>query len=92
MDSKKAMVFDLAVDKDKYIFPSSISETLVEASDELKNLNDRLNETLDTIEDLTLNCKKEDYHIRKALVVSNEHIVKTEGKITYLPIYDVMLF
>ena len=36
--------------------------------------------------------KNEDYHIRKAFVVSNERTIKTDGKITYLPIYDVMFF
>ncbi len=32
----------------------------------------------------------EDYHIKKAFVFSNERTVKTDGKITYLPIYYVM--
>ncbi len=36
--------------------------------------------------------KNEDYHIQKAFVVSNERTIKTDGKITYLPIYDVMFF
>lgn len=35
--------------------------------------------------------KNEDYHIKKAFVVSNERTIKTDGKITYLPIYYVML-
>lgn len=34
--------------------------------------------------------KNEDYHIKKALVVSNERTVKQVGKIIYLPIYYVM--
>lgn len=34
----------------------------------------------------------EDYHIKKAYVVSNERQVITKGKITYLPIYYVMFF
>ncbi len=34
--------------------------------------------------------KNEDYHIKKAFVVSNERTIKTDGKITYLPIYDVI--
>lgn len=34
----------------------------------------------------------EDYHIKKAFVLSNERTVKTKGKITYLPIYYVMFF
>ena len=36
--------------------------------------------------------QNEDYHIKKAFVLSNERTVKTVGKITYLPIYDVMFF
>ena len=34
--------------------------------------------------------KNEDYHIKKALVVSNERKVTTNGKITYIPIYYIM--
>ena len=34
----------------------------------------------------------EDYHIKKAFVLSNERTVKTKGKITYLPIYYIMFF
>ena len=34
--------------------------------------------------------KNEDYHIKKAFVVSNERTIKTDGKIIYLPIYYVM--
>ena len=60
-DNKKAIVLELSVDKDKYIFSSSISEALVEASDELNNLDDQLNETLETIKNLTPNCDKYDY-------------------------------
>ena len=36
--------------------------------------------------------KNEDYHIKKAYVVSNEREIKTEGKITYIPIYYIMFF
>ena len=36
--------------------------------------------------------KNEDYHIKKAIVLSNERTVKTVGKVTYLPIYYVMFF
>ncbi len=32
----------------------------------------------------------EDYHIKKAFVVSNEQTIKKDGKIIYLPIYYVM--
>ncbi len=32
----------------------------------------------------------DDYHIKKAFVLSNKGTVTTNGKITYLPIYDIM--
>ena len=34
----------------------------------------------------------EDYHVRKAFVLSNERTVTQKGKITYLPIYYIMFF
>ncbi len=34
--------------------------------------------------------KNEDYHVKKAYVLSNAREITTKGKITYLPIYDVM--
>ena len=34
----------------------------------------------------------EDYHVKKAFVLSNTRRITTNGKITYLPIYDVMFF
>ena len=36
--------------------------------------------------------QNEDYHIKKAFVVSNERKVSTQGKVTYLPIYYIMFF
>lgn len=36
--------------------------------------------------------RNEDYHIQKAFVLSNERMVSTKGKITYIPIYYVMFF
>lgn len=36
--------------------------------------------------------KNEDYHIKKAFVVSNERTVTIKGKITYIPIYYIMFF
>lgn len=36
--------------------------------------------------------KNEDYHVKKAYVLSNAREITTNGKITYLPIYDVMFF
>lgn len=34
----------------------------------------------------------EDYHVKKAFVVSSERTVTTNGKITYIPIYYIMFF
>lgn len=36
--------------------------------------------------------RNEDYHIKKAFVVSNERDVIQKGKITYIPIYYIMFF
>lgn len=36
--------------------------------------------------------QNEDYHIKKAFVVSNERNVIQKGKITYIPIYYIMFF
>ena len=36
--------------------------------------------------------QNEDYHIKKAFVVSNERNVTRNGKITYIPIYYIMFF
>ncbi len=36
--------------------------------------------------------KNDDYHVKKAFVISNERVIKTKGKIVYLPIYYVMFF
>lgn len=36
--------------------------------------------------------RNEDYHIKKAFVVSNERAVSRKGKITYIPIYYIMFF
>jgi len=35
-------------------------------------------------------AKNEDYHIAKAFVLSNAREIRTVGKITYAPVYDVM--
>ncbi len=35
-------------------------------------------------------AKDEDYHVKKAYVLSNTREITTNGKITYIPIYDVM--
>ena len=41
---------------------------------------------------LTAFVQNEDYHIKKAFVLSNAREITANGKITYLPIYDIMFF
>ena len=36
--------------------------------------------------------KNDDYHVKKAFVLSNTREITRNGKITYLPIYDIMFF
>ena len=36
--------------------------------------------------------QNDDYHVKKAFVVSNERTVTQKGKITYIPIYYIMFF
>ncbi len=36
--------------------------------------------------------QNEEYHIKKAVVLSNEREITHKGKITYMPIYDIMFF
>ena len=36
--------------------------------------------------------KNDDYHVKRAYVLSNTREITTNGKITYLPAYDVMFF
>ena len=45
-----------------------------------------------TMKSLNTFVQNEDYHIKKAFVVSNERKVQTKGKITYIPIYYIMFF
>ena len=39
---------------------------------------------------LSVFVKNENYHVKKAYVLSNTREITTNGKITYIPIYDVM--
>lgn len=36
--------------------------------------------------------QNEDYHVKKAYVLSNERMITTKGKIIYIPIYYIMFF
>lgn len=41
---------------------------------------------------LTAFVENEEYHIKKAFVLSNAREITTKGRITYIPIYDIMFF
>ena len=53
---------------------------------QLASLNYTVHSALNTF------VKNDDYHVKKAYVLSNAREITTNGKITYLPIYDVMFF
>ena len=61
MENNKAVLLELVVDEQKYIFPNTISEALIDANDERINLEEQLCETLETIKALTPECDKYDY-------------------------------
>lgn len=61
LENNKAALLELDVDEGKYIFPNTISDALVDANDERLNLEEQLNETLETIKALTPECDKYDY-------------------------------
>lgn len=61
LENNKAILLELDVDEGKYIFPNTISDALIDANDERLNLEEQLNETLDTIKALTPECDKYDY-------------------------------
>lgn len=52
LENNKAILLELDVDEGKYIFPNTISDALIDANDERLNLEEQLNETLDTIKAL----------------------------------------
>lgn len=58
----KAVLFELNIEKnDRCKFPNTILDAVIDANEELKELEDKLNETLETIEILTPKCDKLDY-------------------------------
>lgn len=60
-NNPKAIVLEMDVDDYKFYFPNTISEALVEADDELHNLEEKINEKTKTIKILTPECDKYDY-------------------------------
>ena len=61
LEKNKALVLELNIESDKYVFPNTISDALVEANDELYSIEEKLSETLETIKALTPECDKYDY-------------------------------
>lgn len=61
MENSKSILIELNVENDKYTFPTTISNALVDADKELCSLEEQLNETLETIKNLTPQCDKYDY-------------------------------
>lgn len=61
MENNKAVLFELNIENDRCIFPNTISDAIIDANKELKDLEDKLNETLETISLLTPECDKLDY-------------------------------
>lgn len=61
MKKNKALVFELNIDNDEYVFSNTISDALVEANNELFDLEVKLSETIETIKALKPECDKYDY-------------------------------
>lgn len=61
MKENKAILLELDIENDRYIFPTTISEALIDADNELCNLEEQLDESIETIKSLTPECDKYDY-------------------------------
>lgn len=61
MENNKAVLFELNIENDRCIFPNTISNVIFDANEELKDLEGKLTETLETIRLLTPECDKSDY-------------------------------
>ena len=61
LKDNKAIVLDMNIENDRFHFPNTISDALVDADIELHNLEEQLNETLETVKLLTPECDKYDY-------------------------------
>lgn len=61
MENNKALLLELNIENDKYIFPTTISDALIDANNELYDLEEQLEESLDTMKTLTSDCDKYDY-------------------------------
>lgn len=61
MDNKKSILLEIDVDGEKYHFPSTISTAFFDANTELEELDEKIEETVDTVKSLTPECDKLDY-------------------------------
>lgn len=61
LKNDKAVLFELNIENDRYIFPNTIPNALIDANDELHDLEEQLTETLETVKSLTPECDKYDY-------------------------------
>ncbi len=61
LEKNRSLVLELNIDNEKVLFPNTISDALVEADNEICCLDEKLNETLETIKALTPECDKYDY-------------------------------
>lgn len=61
MENKKSIILEINVDNKGYHFPSTISSALVDANNELEELDEEIQETVETIKRLTPECDKLDY-------------------------------
>lgn len=61
LTNDKIILLEMNIENNKCVFPSTISDALIDANDERVKLEEQLNETLDTIKSLTPECDKYDY-------------------------------
>lgn len=61
MKNTESLFLDLDIDNEHFFFASSVATALANADTELQDLNNKLNETLETIKKLTSECDKVDY-------------------------------
>ena len=53
LTNDKVVLLEMNIENNKCVFPSTISDALIDANNERIKLEEQLNETLDTIKDLT---------------------------------------
>lgn len=86
---RKVRMFPL--DFEEFLYANGMNEITISAMhkkfERLEALDEPVHEKM-----ITSFVQNEDYHIKKAFVLSNAREITTNGKITYLPIYMIMFF